>query len=53
MPGMREQIRNNAVALISLVVALAALGYNTWRNERTEANRNLRAATPAWAGRKC
>jgi hypothetical protein len=44
MPGMREQIRNNAVALISLVVALAALGYNTWRNERTEANRNQRAA---------
>lgn len=44
MPGMREQIRNNAVALISLAVALSALGYNTWRNERTEANRNMRAA---------
>jgi hypothetical protein len=44
MPGMREQVRNNAVALISLAVALAALGYNTWRNERTELNRNVRAA---------
>lgn len=44
MPGIREQFRNNAVALISLVVALAALGYNTWRNERTEINRNQRAA---------
>ncbi len=44
MPGMREQLRNNMVALISLVVALSALGYNTWRNERTEQNRNIRAA---------
>lgn len=41
---LREQVRNNAVALISLVVALSSLAYNTWRNERTEANRNLRAA---------
>jgi hypothetical protein len=44
MPTLREQIRNNAVALISLVVALASLGYNTWRNERTEHNRNIRTA---------
>ena len=29
-------------SLISLVVALAALGYTTWRNERTEYNRNVR-----------
>jgi len=32
------------VALISLAVALSSLGYNTWRNEQTEANRNVRAA---------
>lgn len=44
MPGMREQVRSNAVALISLVVALTALGYSTWRNELTERNRNLREA---------
>lgn len=44
MPGIREQDRTNAVALISLVVALAALGYSTWRNEITERNRNLRTA---------
>lgn len=44
MPGMGEQVRNNAVALISLVIALTALGYGTWRNERTEENRNLREA---------
>lgn len=41
---MREQFRNNLVALVSLVIALSALGYNTWRNERTEHNRNIRAA---------
>lgn len=38
------QLRRNAVALISLVVALSSLGYNTWRNEQTEANRNQRQA---------
>jgi hypothetical protein len=38
------QLRRNAVALISLVVALSALGYNTWRNEQSEENRNYRQA---------
>jgi hypothetical protein len=32
------------VALISLAIALSSLGYNTWRNEQTEANRNVRTA---------
>ena len=41
-PGILQQVRRNAVALISLVVALSSLGYNTWRNELTEANRNQR-----------
>ena len=44
MRTFREQLRSNAVALISLVVALSSLTYNTWRNERTEHNRNIRAA---------
>ena len=44
MGSIREQLRNNAVALISLFVALSSLGYNTWRNERTEHNRNIRTA---------
>ncbi|HYM35688.1 MAG TPA: hypothetical protein VET48_09855 [Steroidobacteraceae bacterium] len=39
-----QQLRVNVVALISLVVAVAALGYNTWRNEHTESNRNIRVA---------
>ena len=45
MSTFRQQLRNNAVALVSLVVALGSLGYNTWRNERTEHNRNIRTAT--------
>jgi hypothetical protein len=35
-------VKRNIVAIISLVVALAGLGYNTWRNESTEAHRNVR-----------
>ena len=41
---MRQQFRDNLVAITSLVVALSALGYNTWRNEVTERNRNVRVA---------
>jgi hypothetical protein len=37
------QIRRNAVALISLVIAITSLTYNTWRNEESEANRTQRA----------
>jgi hypothetical protein len=44
MTGLRQQLRDNLVALTSLAIALAALGYNTWRNERTERNRNIRVA---------
>ena len=43
--AMRTQIRSNALALISLGIALTSVSYNTWRNERTEHNRNVRAAT--------
>ena len=42
--SIRDQLRRNAVAIISLVVALSSLGYNTWRNEQTEVNRNVRHA---------
>ena len=45
MPRLREQLRNNAVALLSLAIALSSLSYNTWRNERTERNRNVRTAS--------
>jgi len=39
-----DQIRNNQLAIISLLVALTALGYTTWRNELTEENRTIRQA---------
>ncbi len=38
----RDQLQRNAVALISLVIAITSLGYNTWRNEASEHNRNQR-----------
>ena len=39
-----KQIKNNAVALISIFIAISSLSYNTWRNEKTEDNRNQRYA---------
>ncbi len=42
---LREGIRRNAVALISLAVALFGTSYNTWRNQTTEAHRNVREAS--------
>ncbi len=43
--SLLEQVRRNAVALISLVVAITSLTYNTWRNEHTEFNRNQRQSS--------
>ena len=40
--NIREQLRRNVVALISLVVAITSLSYNTWRNEQSEENRTQR-----------
>ena len=44
MPAIREQLKRNAVALISLTIAVSSLAYNTWRNEQSEFNRNIRTA---------
>jgi len=41
---LTEQLRRNAVAFISLFIAVTSLGYNSWRNETTEAQRNVREA---------
>ena len=38
------QVQRNMLSIISLVVAFSALSYNTYRNELTETNRNIRAA---------
>ena len=44
MNTLKTQIGRHSVALISLAVALSSLAYNTWRNEQTEENRNVRTA---------
>lgn len=36
------QLRSDLVAIFSLVVAVTSLSYNTWRNEQSEYNRNVR-----------
>lgn len=38
------QIRKNLLAVISITIAVGALSYNTYRNELTEENRNMRRA---------
>jgi hypothetical protein len=45
MQTILQQIRGNSVALISLMTAVIALSYNTWRNETTESQRNIRQAS--------
>ncbi len=42
--SLKSQIKNNAIALISIIIAITSLSYNTWRNELTEDNRNQRYA---------
>lgn len=44
MNTIKSQLARHSVALISLLVALSSLAYNTWRNELTEDNRNIRTA---------
>ena len=47
MAGLKrfgEQIQRHLLSITSLVVAVTALSYNTYRNELTEQNRNVRNA---------
>ena len=44
MTPLKEQLKRHSVAFISLFVAFSSLAYNTWRNEKTETNRNIRTA---------
>lgn len=41
----KQQVQRNIVALISVFIAVSSLSYNTWRNEKSELNRNLRQAS--------
>ena len=43
--SLKEQVQRNLVAIISVFIAVSSLSYNTWRNEKTEHNRNLRQAS--------
>ncbi len=43
--NLGSQLHSNAIALISLVVALTSVTYGNWRDEQTERNRNIRAST--------
>lgn len=42
--SLRQQVHQNLIAIFSLVFAVVGLTYNTWRNELTEDNRNVREA---------
>lgn len=46
----RDALRRQSLAVISLALAIASLGYNTWRNETTEQHRNVREAAFAMLG---
>jgi len=43
--SLKAQIHRNLLAIISLFIAITALTYNSWRQELTEDNRNLRLAS--------
>lgn len=42
--GIRQQVRNHAVALASMAVAVSTLLYSAWRHEVTEDQRTVRQA---------
>jgi hypothetical protein len=42
--SIRSQLRSNAIAILSLVVALSSFSYTAWRTERSEHNRTTRQA---------
>lgn len=40
-----NQLRANAIALLSLVIAVSSFSYTAWRTERSEANRTVRQSS--------
>jgi hypothetical protein len=42
--SIRQQLRNHAVALVSMAVAVSTLLYSAWRHEVTEDQRTVRQA---------
>ncbi|WP_371377579.1 hypothetical protein [Thalassotalea aquiviva] len=43
--SIQQQLKNHLIAIISLFIAVSSLAYNTWRNEVTEYNRNVRTSS--------
>ena len=43
--SVKSQLARNSIALVSICIALYSLGYNTWRNEKSEHNTNVRDAS--------
>lgn len=43
--SIKGQLQRNFVALVSIVIAVGSLSYNTWRNEKSEYNRTQRLAS--------
>ena len=43
--SLKGQLQRNFVALVSIVIAVGSLSYNTWRNEASESHRNFREAS--------
>jgi hypothetical protein len=39
-----HQLKNHAIAIASIFIALTGFAYSTWRDETSEANRNFRVA---------
>ncbi len=40
----KKQLQQNILAILSILIAVTALSYNSWRNEKSEENRNFRTA---------
>jgi hypothetical protein len=43
--SLKGQLQRNFVAIVSVVIAVSSLSYNTWRNEKSEYNRTQRLAS--------
>jgi hypothetical protein len=41
---LKQQLKQNLLAILSIAIAINALAYNSWRNELSEENRNYREA---------
>ena len=42
--SFKQQVKNNQLAILSLIIAISSLSYTSWRNETSESQRNTRMA---------